>query len=263
MLDAEPPTIADCPDSLWLSPSAGGAYTVNDLTGMINASDNVTATSDLLITQNPVAGSMLQSGDVDTLTITVTDEAMNSTDCDILLGYGNDSSPPVFLSCFSDTSVSANGNCYSDVWDFTSLVEVYDDVTSSDNITLTQSPVAGTVLGQASWPNTGQEICVYATDQSGNTSSCCFNLSVFDNTAPTITCPNDVTVQGNAQGEYDTPNYISASVYSDNCSATGDCVVTQTPLPNEIIGLGINTCEITVVDEAGNISSCEFLITVE
>jgi hypothetical protein len=59
-----------------------------------------------------------------------------------------------------------------------------------------------------------------ATDEIGNTVSCSFTVTVVDNTAPSITCPNNISVNA-ANGQCSAAVNFNISV-SDNCAATSE-----------------------------------------
>lgn len=71
--------VFDCPSSLAVSPDASGSYTIGDLAA--GASDNCTAGADLVVTQDPVAGTVVADMSVTPVTITITDAAGNVTTC--------------------------------------------------------------------------------------------------------------------------------------------------------------------------------------
>ena len=77
--DTTDPAI-DCPDDLTVSDGGTGSYTILDYTGLF--SDNCTVFGDLVITQDPVAGTEVDALTTTTVTLTATDEAGNETTCE-------------------------------------------------------------------------------------------------------------------------------------------------------------------------------------
>ena len=68
-----------------------------------------------------------------------------------------------------------------------------------------------------------------ATDGSGNTVLCSFNVVVTDNIAPTIACPATQSLALNASCTAALPNYASLAIVSDNCTSTSNFIITQSP----------------------------------
>jgi len=93
----------DCPSDFAVSPDDAGNYTIEDYAA--GATDNCTADADLVITQEPAAGTVVTDGSVTDVVITVTDEAGNVTECgfaltvDATLGL-NDASLDAALSLY-------------------------------------------------------------------------------------------------------------------------------------------------------------------
>ena len=77
--DTTDPAI-DCPDDLTVSDGGTGSYTILDYTGLFT--DNCTVFGDLVITQDPVAGTEVDALTTTTVTLTATDEAGNETTCE-------------------------------------------------------------------------------------------------------------------------------------------------------------------------------------
>ena len=98
------------------------------------------------------------------------------------------------------------------------------------------------------------------TDASGNTSSCSFTVSVSDAEAPVITCPANIT-QNADQGMCSAVVTYNAPVGTDNCSGTTTTLISGIgsggTFPN---GTTVETYQVT--DGAGNITTCQFSVTV-
>jgi large repetitive protein len=100
-----------------------------------------------------------------------------------------------------------------------------------------------------------------ATDGSGNTVQCSFNVVVTDNIAPTITCPATQTLALNASCNAALPNYTTLAVAADNCTANANLIFTQTPAAGTAVsGMGTTVVTLTVQDQAGNTSNCSFSV---
>ncbi|MFZ6053482.1 HYR domain-containing protein, partial [Halocola ammonii] len=254
--DNAAPTIVDCQTDIDRSLNANCEYVLEDFTGAITATDNCTLDADLVYTQSPAAGTILNGVDaIHTITLTATDANGNSTDCsfDITL---EDTTAPV-IACPAGFNESTDANCEFTIPDYTSLA------TTSDNcdpgVVVTQSPAVGTVL---SGEGTIQVIVLTATDASGNSSDCSFTITLIDDIDPTITCPADFDEATDANCEFSIPDYTSLGTATDNCDA--DVTITQSPaVGNVLSGEGTTqTITLTATDNAGNTSDCSFVITL-
>ena len=58
------------------------------------------------------------------------------------------------------------------------------------------------------------------------------------------------------------PNFTSSVVASDNCTASGSLVITQSPVVGTSVGLGATTVRITVTDASGNSAHVDATFTV-
>ena len=163
-----------------------------------------------------------------------------------------DTEAPVIV-CTSDQTVSCmNGPVF------------FQEPTASDNcaiVTVSLNPTNGSSLGLGT-----HLIVATATDCSGNTNQCSFNVTVQDNTAPTVTCPPDVTVEC---GQSTAPGATGQATAIDSCdqnptvsftdSVSGACpkIITRTWKATDATG-NQSTCTqtITVQDTTAPIISC-------
>jgi len=102
-----------------------------------------------------------------------------------------------------------------------------------------------------------------AKDGSGNTATATQTVTVTDNTPPIITaCASNKTLAANASCQAAVPNLVGEVSASDNCTAGGALMITQTPAAGTLVGLGATPVTITVKDAAGNLSTCTATVTV-
>jgi hypothetical protein len=94
------------------------------------------------------------------------------------------------------------------------------------------------------------------TDGNGNTATDTQEVVVQDLTAPTITCPANVTVSAN-DGSTATNVALGSPVTADNCSVAS--VVNNGPA---IYPLGPTVVTWTVTDGSGNTAACAQTVTV-
>ncbi len=105
---------------------------------------------------------------------------------------------------------------------------------------------------------------VYSTtDIAGNTATCTFTVTVEDNEAPIITCPDDIEITAEplaceATIEYDTVEINNAT---DNCGVA-EIELVEGLDTDEDFPLGETEVVWQVTDRAGNSSICSFIVTV-
>jgi hypothetical protein len=182
-----------------------------------------------------------------TVVLTVTDAAGNSTTCTTIVTIIDDLPPQA--SCLSiNLPLDVQGNA-------TITVAMIDN-NSSDNCGITNR-----ILSQSQFncshigPNT---VTLTLSDASGNTSSCTAVVTVLDNIPPVAICQN-LTVPLDASGSAT----ISASQINngsyDNC---GIATISVSPSTFTCSEAGTNTVVLTVTDLSGNSSTCTATITV-
>src|SRR6185436_4328129 len=110
------------------------------------------------------------------------------------------------------------------------------------------------------FPKGTTTITYRATDASGNFREATQLVTVIDNTPPAISCPASITLEPTC------PTGAIATwtppVGTDNCPSA---VTTRTAgaAPGTVFPIGTSTVTYTVVDAAGNSSSCSFTVTVK
>lgn len=236
-----PPVVSNCPANIsitlngsecslpvnWTAPTATDNCEVSDFTG----------------THDP--GDAFSSGTT-TVEYTATDNHGNTTTCSFTVTV-QDNSKPVFSGCPGDITVEANTSC--------GAVVNWTPPTVSDQCTaaLTTSHDPGDTF------NSGTTKVTYtATDNSGNTSTCEFNVTVEDDGAPQLTgCPNNITV--NADESCEVKVNWSPPTATDACSVT----LTSDYKPGDNFEVGTTTVTYTATDGAGNTSTCQFNVIVE
>jgi gliding motility-associated-like protein len=100
-------------------------------------------------------------------------------------------------------------------------------------------------------------------DIHDNSSSCTTIFYVIELEAPTLECPESVTIPTD-MGLCTAQFPISTPLVTDNCSATFVFTnsITGTSLPPQSFNLGVTTITFSAVDESGNAGSCTTLVTV-
>ncbi|MBX2827118.1 MAG: HYR domain-containing protein [Flavobacteriaceae bacterium] len=188
--------------------------------------DDVGTNSILLIATDP-------SGNVASCTSTITVE---------------DNIAPDPLTCPADITVSNDpGQC--------NAVVTFTLPTATDNCpgtVVTASPASG-----STFPVGTTAVTVTATDASGNTTSCTFNVTVNDTEDPIVTCPADITVS-NDPGQCSAVVNFTPTV-SDKCPGV---TLVSSPASGSVFPVGTTLVTVTGTDAAGNTATCTFNVTV-
>src|SRR5207244_6301866 len=165
----------------------------------------------LRISQSPSAGTLPALGQ-HTITVTVTDASGNSATANVSFKVV-DTTAPSIVSAPAALSASVDNNCQAAVPNVLANVVASDNCTPANQLVMTQSPVAGTLLGLGQYT-----ITVTVTDASGNNASRIIPFAVVDRTAPVIQSlaanPNVLSPPNHQM----IPITISVSA-TDNCDA--------------------------------------------
>lgn len=225
---------------------------------------------------NNASGTSFNTG-VTTVTYTATDNSNNTASCSFTVTV-TDNLPPS-LTCPSNLAVNvAPASCSAVV---NGIAPIFFDncVVSSvtwvkSGATTASSPATGVNNASGTSFNAGVTTVTYTvTDNSNNTASCSFTVTVNDNILPTISCPANVvpTVSSPCPGAV--VNGIAAT-YADNCVVSkvtwvkSGATVANSPATgiNDASGTpfnaGVTTVTYTVTDGANNTASCSFTVTI-
>ena len=200
----------------------------------------------VLVTQNPIIGTVLSSPTL--ITMMGTDESGNSSTCSFSITPIDTTAPSLF--CPADMTVDVNASCEYIVANFSGDATIDDNCSVFANMVYNQSVTVGSTLVQGT-----SSVQLTVMDESGNSSTCSFNLTVTDLSGPTVTCPPSVGVIMDANCSGILGDYSGDITYSDNCSATGSLTLTQSPISGTVIS-GNTPILITLTDEFGNSSTC-------
>jgi gliding motility-associated-like protein len=242
--DTISPVINNCPADQIDHFDNNCNFTILDYSSLILSSDNCNGIP--VISQTPAVGSIVNSDAL--ITLTATDTAGNQSNCSFNLII-TDTISPSFV-CLPDDLDYFDNNCQFTLIDYTQLINVTDNCDPTPNIV--QSPAPGTSL------TTSTVISFTATDLSGNTKSCSFNLTLTDSIIPIIICPNNTTGYLDANCQYVLLNVGSLANVNDNCGAPN---VLQDPPIGTILNSD-TIIKLTATDIYGNIDSCIYNITI-
>jgi len=169
-------------------------------------------------------------------TVTVTDTEAPEFDCPDLIEIPTD--PGICGAQYTFELPTATDNCTDDVV-----------------VVQTEGPPSGTEL-----PVGNTQFTFEAVDEFGNGSTCSYTVTVVDDSAPTFTnCPVD--------GSVEVPEGACEAIVSfDTPTATDNCNVTVTqsqgPANGSSLAPGTYAYIFQAIDDAGNVSICEFGIEV-
>lgn len=184
-----------------------------------------------------------------TVTYEASDASGNIATCSFNIEL-RDSIAPV-ITCPEDMVVSPDsGLCTATlILDIPSIVDNCDDSPELVGFEAEITVDAGTNL-----------VTYTATDDFGNLGTCAFNITVFDNDAPALECPSDLTVD-TAQdtcGAYPTWTTPEAT---DACDTDGVDVSADYE-SGGFLPVGTTVVTYTAVDNVGNVTTCSFSVSV-
>ncbi|MFN5032660.1 MAG: beta strand repeat-containing protein, partial [Flavobacteriia bacterium] len=199
-----------------------------------------------------------------TVTWTATDNAAtpNTSTCSYTVVV-SDVTPPV-LTC--NNTINQNLNTDLGECTYTNIGDWEADAIDNCSVTSVLATLTGATTGTALTTLTNQAFNVgttvvtwTATDGSGNTTTCSFNVTVTDVELPQAICQN-ITVQLDATG-------VATITPADIDNGSNDACGIQ-PLVLDITSfdctnVGANTVELTVTDNNNNVSTCTATVTVE
>lgn len=240
--DNTAPTIS-CPSNQPEVFGSGCQFVLPNYTGLSSTSDN--CDNSVLVTQAPSPGTAISGAQ--TITLTAVDDNSNSSQCTFSVLPVDNTDPTV--TCPSDQNVSFNAQCQYTIGSYVALGSASDDCDASPVIS--QSPVSGTSVGGTT------AVTLTATDASGNTGTCTFNVIPSDNTGPTVTCPTDQTVSFSTSCQYTLLSYTGLTTVNDNCD--GSSTISQNPAASTVV-TGTTVITMTATDADNNTSTCTFSV---
>ncbi|GBL36283.1 hypothetical protein EMGBS15_18780 [Filimonas sp.] len=243
--------------------SAGGTTnaTLHDFTLSGGCSSNFTNSMEGILVTND-APSVYPLGNT-TVTWTATDAAGNTATCtqDVtvvdnqvptLASPGNQTLTTISNTCAATYTIAdpISDNCTGSFWGYST--------TGATTLSSSGNTIAyGTGSGVLSFNVGATAVTLTGIDAVSNiATSTTFTVTVTDNEAPVISCPQDLTVNANYAGCTYNGSIGLASV-TDNCSAT-----VSGPIPAGPYSVGTTTVVWTATDASGNTSTCSQIITV-
>lgn len=194
------------------------------------------------------------------VTVLATDEAGNTAVCTVDVTVV-DTTPPHFVVAPEDIERECSGGSGGAIVSFDVLAEDTCGVSSLVCVDETDRPVdpAGTFFACGT-----HTVTCTATDASGNWARHEFTVEIFDNTAPVIVCPDDITV-GNDPGQAFARVAFTVTA-TDNCDPDVPVVCTAEwgeVRSGDAFPIGTTEVVCTAQDHAQNQVTCTFHVTVE
>ena len=239
----EDPIISNCPTNITVSNDAGVCGAIVSWTAPTQT-DNCGAT----LTSTNIPGDFFPIGTT-TVDYIATDSSGNQAICSFTINV-QDTENPVISGCLSDINVVNDlGQCEAIV------IWVPPVATDNCSVILTATHDSGDSF------QLGTTTVTYtATDPSGNSVICSFNVTVSDTEMPVISnCPTDITVPNDFGECQANVNWVAPTAL-DNCVGL---TVTSTHTSGDMFPVGTTTVTYTATDSVGNNTSCSFSITVE
>ena len=261
VIDTEDPTIT-CPGNIINATTDPGSCSWTSPAGSLTpllVTSNCAATVSWSV-QNPdgslntgasdISGYAFATGQsVVTYTVTETASGQNWS-CSFTVDVA-DHEAPAISGCLADTTISTDAGQCGASFSWTAPV-------ASDNCTI--SSFTSTHAPGAVFPAGTTTVTYTATDNSGNTTTCSFTVTVNDTEAPVITdCPADIVVSNDSGLCSAAVNWTAPSA-TDNCGST--LSVTSSHQPGDVFPVGATTVTYTFTDGAGNQQVCRFTVTV-
>lgn len=231
VVDTNPPAIT-CPADI-VAECTNGSGTVIEFT--VTASDNCPGVTVACV---PPSGTAFPVG-TNLVTCTATDAANNTASCTFNVII-RDTTPPS-ITCPPDVIARADaGQCFA-----TGVIlgaPVASDTCGSvgvANNAPAQFPVGETIV---TWT---------ATDGQGNTATCTQRVTVLDNGAPVVSCPNNVTIECSASTD---PSNTGTPTATDDCDASPTLTYTETNVTTITSG-NLSGWMLTTTDSGGPLTA--------
>ncbi len=247
VVDAAPPVIT-CPDDITVTADPGDCDAVVTFPDPVT-SDNCPGET-FEQTAGPASGEVFPAGET-TVTFTATDAAGNTSECSFTVTVNEDEDPEI--TCPDNITADTDpGEC--------TAVVSYTPPEGTDNCPGAVTELTSGIGSGGTFP-IGTTVETYTvTDAAGNTAECTFEVTVEDNEAPEIECPENLEASADPGTCEATVNF-AAPEFTDNCPG-GSITQTDGPVSGSAFPVGATEIEFTATDDAGNTSVCTFSVVV-
>lgn len=181
--------------------------------------------------------------------------------CLLSLGGGDENRPPVanagpdqsFACGVSEAQVTLDGTASSDPDGDALTYEWF-----AGNVSIGTSASLSVTLSAGSYA-----FMLRVTDTEGATADDRVIVVVgLDTIPPVVECPGNRTIPAGERGRALIPNLLMGLAASDNCSAASALVKQQSPAAGTVVRCGTHVVTLTVVDAAGNRTTCSATVSV-
>ncbi|TDN82410.1 gliding motility-associated-like protein, partial [Salegentibacter sp. 24] len=201
-------------------------------------------------TAGPESGELFAVG-ITTITFTATDPAGNTAICSFDINV-NDDQAPVIEERDNITVNTDPGIC--------GAIVNFDIPSATDNCGIETVELAGGLEPGSEFPVGTTTVNYKVTDIHGNSAISSFNVTVIDNEAPIITCPENISLNVEFGTETVLVNYNAIS-NTDNCTETSIELI-EGFASGEEFPIGETKITYKVTDAAGNSATCTFKVNV-
>ncbi|MBI3843626.1 MAG: HYR domain-containing protein, partial [Planctomycetes bacterium] len=238
IIDSRPPAITCPPDLTVECTSPNGAPATYTATATDTCDPNPT------IACTPPSGSSFPFGTTQ-VCCTATDHNGNSAQCCFNVTVV-DTTPPA-ITCPADMNRVCTGPDGKAITFTTTATDLCDP-----SPTIVCVPPSG-----STFPIGTTQVCCTATDHSNNSSQCCFNITIFDNRPPSITCPPDITAECTRPAGKPVTFTVTAT---DTCDP--DPTIVCNPPSGSNFPQGTTQVCCTATDHNNNSAQCCFNVTI-
>ncbi|XP_033120921.1 hyalin-like, partial [Anneissia japonica] len=167
--------------------------------------------------------------------------------------FCQDINGPPILKCPSNQIVTADSDCMATAtWKPPKVI---------NNTGYSFTAVCDYVSG-STFSNYSTIVTCNATDDFENVGNCNFTVTIYDETAPNVTCPFDIEVCTDL-GTYSVNATWEAANASDNCCSKVDIGLTTNYTSGEPLSLGVYTVGYTATDCFEKTAYCKFTVKVK
>ena len=218
-------------------------YVIPDFADVAQISDNCSIAS---VTQSLEIGSVVGVG-IHDVSITATDTYGNATTCDFQITVLD--GVPEITNCPEDQVLDGGNSCEVTLPDYTNQIEYSSCGSNDGSVSITQIPSPGSIISGI------QLVTIIVDNGFGEADECEFQVTVVDNEAPAIVCPeNSFSIPLNEFCEYELGDFSFLVTTTDNCS--DEVIITQDPPPGSFVTGDSFTITFYAEDSSGNMSSC-------
>ncbi|KAJ8036419.1 Hyalin [Holothuria leucospilota] len=245
--DETPPTV-NCPDDISNPANDDDITTAIVRWNPVSCFDN--SGQNILPDCSSQPGEKFQLG-ITNVECNCTDNSQNTGRCSFNITV-TDKTPPT-VNCPDDISNPANED------DNTTAIVRWNPVSCFDNSGQNILPDCSSQPGEKFQLGITNVEC-NCTDNSQNTGRCSFNITVTDETPPTVNCPDDISNPANEDDN--TTAIVRWNPVSCFDNSGQNILPDCSSQPGEKFQLGITNVECNCTDNSQNTGRCAFIITV-